>query len=85
MKSLYRDIGYDLPLRWWTDSSAAIGICRRQGCGKLRHFECTSLWIQQRIRHGKLEVRKIAGEENPADLYTKHLESKAKIEQLVGL
>ena len=30
-------------------------------------------------------MRKIAGEENPADLYTKHLESNAKIEQLVGL
>ena len=43
------------------------------------------MWIQQRIRHGELEVRKIAGEENPADLYTKHSESKAKIEQLVNL
>ena len=30
-------------------------------------------------------MRKIAGEVNPADLYTKHLESRAKIEQLVGL
>ena len=85
MKALYRDIGYDLPLRLWTDSSAAVGICSRQGLGKLRHLECTSFWIQQRIRLGELEVRKIAGEENPADLYTKHLESKAKIEQLVNL
>ena len=34
---------------------------------------------------GELEVRKIAGEFNPADRYTKHLESKAKIEQLVSL
>lgn len=30
-------------------------------------------------------MRKIAGEINPADLYTKHLESKAKIEQLIQL
>ena len=45
----------------------------------------TSLWIQQKIRHGELEVRKVVGELNPADLYTKHLESKAKIEQLVAL
>ena len=82
MKALYRDIGYRLPLRLWTDSSAVVGICSRQGLGKLRHLGCTSLWIQQRIRHGDLEARKIAGEVNPADLYTKHLESKAKIEQL---
>ena len=85
MKALYRDIGYELPLRMWTDSSAAVGICSRQGLGKLRHLECTSLWIQQRIRLGELEVRKIKGEINPADLYTKHLESKAKIEQLTQL
>ena len=85
MKLLYRDIGYDLLLRLWTGSSAAIGICGRQGIRKVRHLECTSWWIQQRIRHRELEVRKIAGEENPADLYTKHLESKAKIAQLVGL
>ena len=38
MKALYRDIGYALPLRPWTDSSAAVGICSRQGLGKLRHL-----------------------------------------------
>ena len=47
MKALYRDIGDALPLRLWTDSSATFGICSRQGLGKLRHLECTSLWIQQ--------------------------------------
>ena len=41
--------------------------------------------MQQRIRHGELEVRKIVGGENPADLYTKHFESKAKMEQLGNL
>ena len=84
MKALYADIGYTLPLRLWTDSSAAIGIASRQGLGKLRHLECTSLWLQQRLRQNNLEIRKIAGEANPADLYTKHLESKNKIEQLLG-
>ena len=85
MKALYADIGYTLPLRLWTDSSAAIGIASRQGLGKVRHIECTSLWLQQRLRQKDLVIRKIAGEANPADLYTKHLESKQKIEQLVGL
>ena len=81
----FRDIGYSLPLRLWTDSSAAVGICSRQGLGKSRHLECNIFWIQQRIRHGDLEARKFAGEVKPADLYTKHLESKAKIKQLTGL
>ena len=34
MKALYRDIGYSLPLRLWTDSSAALGISSRQGLSK---------------------------------------------------
>ena len=79
LRALYKDFGYDLLLRLCTDSSAAVGICSRQGLGKLKHLEGTSLWIQQRIRHGELETRKIAGEFNPADLYTQHLESNAKI------
>ncbi len=38
-QALLRDLGVDLPLRVWTDSSAAIGICTRQGLGKLRHLD----------------------------------------------
>ena len=30
-------------------------------------------------------MRKVAGEENPADLFTKHLESAAKLKQLMSL
>ena len=47
MKALYRDIGYIMPLRLWTNSSAAVDTCSRQRLGKLRHLEATSLWIQQ--------------------------------------
>ena len=35
MIALFRDIGYALPLRLWTDSSAAVGICSRQGLCKI--------------------------------------------------
>ena len=48
-------------------------------------MECTSLWIQQRLRLKELEVRKIAGESIPADLFRKHLKSKAKLDQPVQL
>ncbi len=47
MKALYRDIGYQMPLRLWTDSSAAVGICSRQGLGKLKHLYTHTLWVQQ--------------------------------------
>ena len=48
IKALYGDIGLDLPIRVWTDSSAALGISGRRGIGKFRHLECHSLWVQQR-------------------------------------
>ena len=49
-QALGRDAGFTLPVRVWTDSSAAIGTASRQGLGKLRHLECHSLWVQQRLR-----------------------------------
>ena len=85
VQALYRDLGLELPIRVWTDSSAAIGIGGRQGLGKLRHLECHSLWVQQRLRRGEFKLLKVPGEANPADLFTKHLESRAKVNQLVSL
>ena len=74
-----------MPLRVWTDSSAAIGICSRQGLGKLRHLETHLLWVQQAVRSKRIDLRKILGEENPADLYTKYLPSRDRIGHLVKL
>ena len=84
-QSLLADLGVHIPLRVWTDSSAAIGICSRQGLGKLRHLETHMLWVQQAVRSRRIDLRKIAGEENPADLFTKHLVSREKVGLLVKL
>ena len=69
----------------WTDSSAAIGICNRQGLGKLRHLDTHTLWIQQAVRTGRVDLRKVLGEENPADLLTKHSLSRQRLAKLVEL
>ena len=42
-QALLRDFGVEAHLRVWTDSSAAIGICSRQGLGKLRHLDTHTL------------------------------------------
>ena len=73
MPALLKDAGFDLPLRVWTDSSAAMGTSARQGLGQLRHRECQRLWLQQRLRRKEFVIRRVLGEENPADLFTKHL------------
>ena len=74
-----------LPIRTLTDSSAAIGICSRQGLGKLRHIDTHTLWLQQAVRCKRIEVKKIAGECNPADLFTKHSLSADRVRALVEL
>ena len=84
-KALLEDVGLKLPARVWTDSSAAIGTCGRQGVGKLRHVAYHTMWVQQRLRQGEFQLRKIRGEVNPADLFTKFIESKPKIDQLTAL
>ena len=84
-QSLLADLGINVPLRVWTDSSAAIGICSRQGLGKLRHLDTHTLWVQQAVRTGRVDLRKVLGEENPADLFTKHSLTKARMERLVSL
>ena len=84
-QSIMLDFGLKTPVRVWTDSSAAIGISTRSGLGKLRHLETHTLWVQEKVRTGAIEVRKVRGDVNPADLFTKHLPSRDKIHQLVKL
>ena len=84
-QALYRDGGVSLPLRVWTDSSAAMGTAGRQGLGKMRHLDCHTLWLQQRLRRKDFELRKVLGDKNPADIFTKHLESASKLNHLVEL
>jgi len=84
-QALYEDLGVKVGLRLWTDSSAAVGICSRQGLGKLRHVDTKTLWLQQAVRVGRLEVRKVPGVSNPADLLTKHSLSKDRILELIRL
>ena len=72
-QSMLRDLGLQASITLYTDSSAARGIIHRAGLGKLRHLETGYLWLQAAVKAKKLQVRKVLGTENPADLLTKHL------------
>ena len=74
-QSMLRDLGVSATIILYTDSSAARGIIHRAGLGKLRHLETGYLWLQSAVKGKKLQVRKVLGAENPADLMTKHLAS----------
>ena len=73
LQTIAQDLGIELNLTVLTDATAAIGICRRRGLGKVRHLATADLWMQDRIRKGDFKLVKVAGSEHPADMLTKHV------------
>lgn len=84
-QSLLKNVGVALPLRVWSGSTAAVGICTRQGLGTLRHLNCNTLWIQQAVRTGRIEPNKIAGHSNLTASVTKHLATKQNLLDLAEI
>ena len=72
-------------MRIKTDASVAHALALRRGLGGVRHIEVNQLWLQEKVRTKAVEVRKIRGDINPADLFTKHIPSRANIHSLVNL
>ena len=82
-QSVARDLGLELDVKVFADSSAAIGICSRSGLGRVRHLAVGQLWVQERVRLGEIKLGKVLGTDNPADLLTKFL-SRPQIQQHVA-
>ena len=82
-KSLLSDLGVEWLVRVWTDSTASIGMCSRQGIGRFRHMDTQVVWIQQRIRNNDLDLFKGLGEENSADILTEADIPKDRMEKLL--
>ena len=87
LQSLAMDLGWALTLEIKSDATAAIGICRRRGLGKVRHISVADLWVQERLKSNDVKLTKILGAENPADMMTNFLPrpSLHKMIQLSGL
>eukprot|EP00971_Amphidinium_carterae_P037490 737254-Amphidinium_carterae.1 len=56
-----------------SDSSAALGVARRLGQGPIKHLDTRAMWIQSLTRQGRLEMEKVEGKYNIADIGTKTL------------
>ena len=74
MQSLCKDLGWNYKLRVHSDASAAIGIARRRGLGKIRHLDVEDLWVQSKVRDKVVDLVKVAGVDNPADILTKYVD-----------
>ena len=76
LKALCADMGVPVNVRVHTDASAAIGMARRRGLGKVRHLAVSDLWIQDKVACKEIELLRVKGSENPADILTKPVEAK---------
>ena len=85
IQSICRDLGYTYTLRVHTDATAAIGIARRRGMGKTRHLDTTDLWVQEVVRSGQVELLKVAGEENMADIMMQYIDRQLLDKMLANM
>ena len=72
IRSLLKDFGVDSEGVVYADSTAALAIAKRKGAGEMRHINISCL-IQETVYEKQLELRKVLGTKNPADMMTKHL------------
>ena len=82
LRSVAKDLGLDWKLTVLTDATAAIGVCKRRGLGKIRHLHTADLWIQDKLRCREFDLIKVAGKDNMADMLTKHTD-RATLERHV--
>ena len=71
-KHMSEEVNMPVKLTIFTDSSAARGIIRRQGAGRIKHLSVRQLWVQQQSNLGSLVVEKVPREFNPSDVLTHH-------------
>ena len=82
MTSLLQDMGIQVKMQMRLDEAAAKGIVERKGLTKVRHLDVNVLWLQETCARRDIPLHKIPGEDNPADLMTKHI-GAAKIDKHV--
>ena len=71
LKAVAKDLNWEFKIIVYVDSVAAKGIASRVGIGKVRHLEVRFLWLQEVVQHRDVQIRKVLGTQNPADVMTK--------------
>ena len=73
--ALMRDMGisHSKSFLLRVDSTACLGMAGRKGAGRVRHIHTPCLWLQRAVAEGLVELEKVDGKINPADLGTKAL------------
>ena len=60
--TLLADLGAEAKATVHTDASAAIGIARRAGFGKLRHLNVHYLWLQRELHGTEMTLHRLGAQ-----------------------
>ncbi len=74
IKSMSKDLGFEVEVQVNTGSSVAKSISSRLGAGRVRHVEVRELWVQRSVHRVELSIINVRGEDNVADGLAKHVE-----------
>ena len=70
IRSLLSEIGFDVGVELFGDSSASHGTLNRVGAGKTKYLQTKQLWLQEFIKSGEIKLFKVARSINWADSLT---------------
>ena len=68
-----------------SDATAAIGMAKRLGLGRVRHLAVADLWIQQRCKAGGVTFKKLPGSQNTSDILTKPVENETLMRHMKAM
>ena len=80
------DLGFDMSLKIFSDSSAARAFASRRGLGRQRHVQTRYLWHQERVAASHLTLQKAKATQDPADILIKAVsrETLEKHKKMIG-
>ena len=71
LKTILKEFGKSVGALALSGASATLGTVQRQGLGKLRHVDCSFLFVQALNAERVIRCKKVVGSMNPADFCTK--------------
>ena len=84
LQHLLAELNMETKIHVYSDSSAARAIVARRGCGRMKHLQVRDLWLQDQLRDGRIQVRCVDTDVNPADMFTKAF-AKPRHERLAAM
>ena len=73
VKSILKDMGKEVEITILVDATATMGMMMKEGLSGVRHIDTQHLWVQEKIKNKQFVVKKVKGEDNAADMFTKPL------------